>query len=105
MSVPIVHLVPLLTDKGFTNESASSVLMVLMFSGILGRILGGKLGDMYGALPGYMMMSFGQTISVFWFPFLDSIIALYALALFFGFTYSSTEISFSLTANNSPKKV
>ena len=88
MSVPIVHLVPLLTDKGFTNESASSVLMVLMFSGIFGRILGGKLGDMYGALPGYMMMSFGQTISVFWFPFLDSILAVYALAIFFGFTYS-----------------
>ena len=54
MSVPIVHLVPLLTDAEFTIEFATSVLMVLMFCGAFGRILGGKLGDMIGALPAYM---------------------------------------------------
>ena len=43
MSVPIVHLVPLLTDAGQSLSSATSVLMVLMFSGVLGRILGGKI--------------------------------------------------------------
>ena len=35
MSVPIMHLVPLLTDAGFPLEFATSVLMVLMiFAGI-----------------------------------------------------------------------
>ena len=33
MSVPIVHLVPLLTDKVYKRERVS-MLMVLMFSGI-----------------------------------------------------------------------
>ena len=39
MSIPIMHLVPLLTDKGFSLEFATSVLMLLMFCGAFGRIL------------------------------------------------------------------
>ena len=88
MAVPIVHLVPLLTDAGRTLDQASTVLMVLMFSGALGRILGGKLGDLIGPLPSYMVMSAGQTLSVLWFPFLDSTAAIYLIAIVFGFTYS-----------------
>ncbi|MGB0997947.1 MAG: MFS transporter, partial [Pseudomonadales bacterium] len=63
MAVPIVHLVPLLTDRGHSVEFATGVLMVLMFSGAFGRILGGRLGDSIGALPAYMLMSLGQTVS------------------------------------------
>lgn len=88
MSVPIVHLVPLLTDQGMPVDSATQVLMLLMFSGALGRVLGGKLGDSIGALPAYMLMSLGQTISVVWFPHVDPGLSLYVLAIFFGFTYS-----------------
>jgi MFS family permease len=88
MAVPIVHLVPLLTDAGRSMETATSVLMVLMFAGALGRIMGGKLGDIIGALPAYMLMSLGQTMFVYWFPLVDGLTPLYALAVCFGFTYS-----------------
>ena len=88
MSVPIVHLVPMLTDKSLTLEFATSVLLVLMLAGGAGRIMGGKLGDMIGALPTYMLMSAGQAISVFWFPYVEQAAGLYLLAIFFGFTYS-----------------
>jgi MFS family permease len=88
MAVPIVHLVPLLTDAGRSMEFATGMLMVLMLSGAFGRILGGQLGDRIGALPAYILMSLGQTISVFWFPYLEEDAALYLLAVFFGFTYS-----------------
>ena len=97
MSVPIVHLVPLLTDAEFTIEFATSVLMVLMFCGAFGRILGGKLGDMIGALPAYMIMSLGQTVSVIWFPYITNPIGLYLLAAFFGFTYSGVMSSILVT--------
>jgi len=97
MSVPIVHLVPLLTDAEFTIEFATSVLMVLMFCGAFGRILGGKLGDVIGALPAYILMSLGQTISVIWFPYVTSPIGLYLLAAFFGFTYSGVMSSILVT--------
>ncbi len=88
MSVPIVHLVPLLTDKGHPLEYATSVLLVLMLAGAAGRVLGGKLGDMIGALPAYMLMSAGQTFFVFWFPHVDSTVSLYLIAICFGFAYS-----------------
>ncbi len=88
MAVPIVHLVPLLTDQGYTLEYAARALFVLMIAGCFGRILGGKLCDMIGALPAYMVMSFGQTISVFWFAQVQGTALLYALAVFFGFFYS-----------------
>jgi MFS family permease len=45
MSVPIVHLVPMLTDRGIEPEQAASVLMTLMLCGALGRVLGGRLCD------------------------------------------------------------
>jgi MFS family permease len=88
MAVPIVHLVPLLTDDGYSVPDATSVLLVLMLSGGVGRIMGGKLGDMIGALPTYMLMSLGQTFFVFWFPYVEGLTALYILAVFFGFAYS-----------------
>jgi len=88
MAVPIVHLVPLLTDDGHTIEYAARALMILMLAGCVGRILGGKLCDMIGALPAYMTMSVGQTVSVIWFPAVEGPAALYALAIFFGFFYS-----------------
>ncbi|MDP6181991.1 MAG: MFS transporter [SAR86 cluster bacterium] len=88
MSVPIMHLVPLLTDSDFSLEFATKALMVLMFCGALGRICGGLLGDYIGPLPGYILMSVGQTISVIWFPQVSDTIGIYSLAAFFGFTYS-----------------
>lgn len=88
MAVPIVHLVPLLTDAGQSVEFATRMLMLLMFFGVAGRIMGGRLCDRIGALPAYMIMSAGQTISVIWFPYVTDSFLLYPLAAFFGFTYS-----------------
>ncbi|MDG2071281.1 MAG: MFS transporter [Pseudomonadales bacterium] len=97
MSVPIVHLVPLLTDVGQSVEYATSVLLALMLAGGVGRIMAGKIGDIIGALPAYMIMSAGQTLSAFMFPHVGPGVALYLLAMFFGFTYSGvmTSILFS----------
>ena len=88
MSVPIVHLIPLLTDASFSEDFAASVFLVLMLFGIVGRIISGKLGDIIGALPTYILMSIGQTISVLGFPYIDFKVGLFVLAAAFGFTYS-----------------
>ena len=77
MSVPIMHLVPLLTDSNFSLEFATKVLMVLMICGAFGRIFGGMLGDYIGPLPGYILMSLGQTISVVWFPQVSTMTGIY----------------------------
>lgn len=88
MSVPIVHLVPLLTDQGWDPATGASVLLVLMIAGAFGRVTGGKLCDLIGPIPAYMTMSLGQTVFVFGFPHLEGLAAYYLLAVLFGFTYS-----------------
>lgn len=88
MSVPIVHVVSLVSDRGVAAEQAASVLLVLMVAGTLGRLLGGKLADMVGALQAYMMMSLGQTLLVVWFPHVYGLWGTYVLAAVFGIAYS-----------------
>lgn len=94
MSVPVVHLVPLLTDKGITPENAVTVFLVLMIAGAMGRIWGGKLADQIGALPSYAAMSVLQTSVIFVFPHADNIVLIYALAIIFGVAFSGVMASF-----------
>jgi predicted MFS family arabinose efflux permease len=94
MSVPVVHVVPLLTDKGMDPENAVTVLLILMIAGTAGRILGGKLADMIGALQAYAAMSLGQTVLIFLFPHVDNVVAVYALAIAFGVFFSADMAAF-----------
>ncbi|MEJ2119732.1 MAG: MFS transporter [Alphaproteobacteria bacterium] len=93
MAVPIVHVVPMLTDRGIAPQTAAGVLFTLMLAGAAGRILGGKLADIVGALPAYMMMSLGQTVVVVWFAYLDWMPGIWALAVLFGLFFSGVMVS------------
>jgi predicted MFS family arabinose efflux permease len=94
MAVPIVHLVPLLTDNGMTSESAVTVFLFLMIAGTFGRILGGKLADYIGPLQSYALMSVLQTSVIFIFPHTQSIFLIYILAIIFGVAFSGVMASF-----------
>ncbi|MBT3916035.1 MAG: MFS transporter [Rhodospirillaceae bacterium] len=94
MAVPIVHLVPLLTDKGMSPNSAVTVFFVLMITGAFGRVLGGKLADHIGALQSYICMSVLQTAVIFLFPHVQNTILIYALAMTFGLAFSGVMASF-----------
>lgn len=93
MAVPIVHVVPMLSDRGIAPQTAAGVLFTLMIAGAAGRILGGKLADIVGALPAYMMMSLGQTAVVVWFAYLDWMPGIWALAALFGLFFSGVMVS------------
>lgn len=94
MAVPLVHLVPMLSDRGMNPNSAVTVLLTLMLAGGAGRLLGGKLADRVGALRAYMTASLGQTVLVVAFPFAGSIIGIYSLAIAFGLFYSGVMATF-----------
>ncbi|MFC1664858.1 MFS transporter [Pseudomonadota bacterium] len=98
MAVPLVHLVPLATDAGFTPERATSILFVLMVSGMVGRIIFGTVADHIGGLPAYFVASFGQTASVFWFTQTQSLFTLYLLAVLFGFFFAGVMTSLLICA-------
>jgi MFS family permease len=94
MAIPIVHLVPLLTDNGITPQNAVTIFLFLMIAGVAGRILGGKLADHIGALQSYACMSVLQTSVIFIFPHAQNIILIYLLAIVFGIAFSGVMVSF-----------
>lgn len=93
MAVPLVHVVPMISDRGISPQIAASVLMVIMTAAILGRILGGISGERFGALPAYIFFSLGQTLLAFLFPHIAGLTGLYILAIMFGVLYSGDMVS------------
>jgi MFS family permease len=93
MSVPIVHTVAMLTDRGMPYNAAVHVFMIITGSGVLGRILLGRLADRLGGLRSYFFASALQTVLVFWFTQVESLPVLYLLSGLFGIGYSGVMTS------------
>jgi predicted MFS family arabinose efflux permease len=88
MSVPLMHLVPLIQICGISAPEAGSVLFVMLIAGVLGRIAFGKLADIIGAIPAYMIASLWQTTLIFWFTQITSLEMFYIFAPIYGFGYA-----------------
>ena len=87
MAVPIVHLVSFLADSGRPVTISGTLIMTVMLSASAGRVGFGLVADQIGALRSYALAVFIQSITVYWFVELQSLAALYALAIAFGFGY------------------
>ncbi len=88
MAVPLMHLVPLMQDRGIPLEDAGSVLFVMLVAAIAGRIAFGKLADMIGAIRSYWIASCFQTVLVFFFLQIDTLQGYYIFAVIYGFGYA-----------------
>ncbi|MBR9838464.1 MAG: MFS transporter [Rhodobacteraceae bacterium] len=88
MSVPLMHLAPLVELCGASGAEAGSVVLVMMIAAIAGRVAFGKLADMIGALPAYLAASAWQTAFVFLFVRIDDISLFYLFAPIYGFGYA-----------------
>ncbi len=88
MSVPLMHLVPLIQDTGIAAADAGSVIFSMMLAAILGRVAFGRLADMIGAVPAYMTATAWMTAMVFGFVWLESLTAFYLYAVVYGFGYA-----------------
>lgn len=88
MSVPLMHLVPLIQDRGFAPEQASSVIFVMLLVAIAGRLAFGWLADMIGALPAYMTATAWMTLMVFGFTLVENLQGFYIYAVIYGFGYA-----------------
>ena len=88
MSVPLMHLVPLIQDRGISLEEAGSVLFVMLVVAIMGRVAFGKLADMIGAIKAYWIASCWQTLLVFYFVQIETLDSFYIFAIIFGFGYA-----------------
>ena len=93
MSIPIVHTVSMLTDRGLPYAEAARIFVVIMGSGVLGRVLLGRLTDRLVGLRSYLLASSLQTALVFWFTQVESLPLLYLLSALFGLGFSGVMTS------------
>ena len=98
MSVPLMHLVPLMQDRGLSLEDAGSVLLVMLTVAIVGRVVFGKLADMIGAIRTYWIASCWQTVLVFFFLQVDTLQGYYIFAIIYGFGYAGVMTGILISA-------
>lgn len=88
MSVPLIHLVPLVQDICAASlADASSVAFVMLLVAIGGRIFFGKLADMIGPIKAYMTATAWMTLLVFGFLYMSDIRGFTIYAVIYGFGY------------------
>lgn len=87
MSVPLMHLVPLIQDRGFEPEEASGVIFLMLMVAITGRIGFGKLADMIGPLRAYMTATAWMTLLVYGFIQMGSLSGFSTYAVIYGLGY------------------
>ncbi len=100
MAVPLMHLVPLIQGQGFTSPEAGSVVFTMMMVAIAGRVVFGKIADIIGAIPSYLLASGWQTLLVFGFVFLRRLDSFYIYAAIYGFGYAGVMTTLLVTARN-----
>lgn len=98
MSVPLMHLVPLIQGLCIGASDASGVLFAMLIAAIFGRVAFGKLADVIGPIPAYLAASFWQTVAVFAFTTLDSLGQFYVFAPIYGFGYAGVMTGVLVTA-------
>jgi MFS family permease len=98
MSVPLMHLVPLMQGHHISAPDAGGVLFVMLCAAIFGRVAFGKLADVIGPIPAYMTASFWQTIAVFAFTLLHDLGQFYLFAPLYGFGYAGVMTGILITA-------
>jgi MFS family permease len=106
MAVPLVHLIPLLLDRGESIAISGSLMFVAMLAASVGRILIGMICDRIGALGGYALAVSLQSITMYWFVPLQSHAALYSLAAAFGLGFGGVMTALVLCVRASvPSKI
>jgi MFS family permease len=91
--VPLVHLVPLIQDRGIALEDAASVIFLMLMVGVVSRVAFGKLADTIGPLRAFLTASCWQTVLVFLFVQLNGLDHFYMFAIVYGFGYAGVMTS------------
>ncbi|MDD4860148.1 MAG: MFS transporter, partial [Dehalococcoidales bacterium] len=79
------HLVPHATDTGISGEQAATIMSVLGFASVAGRILLGIVADRFGRKLMAVSCTVLQGVSLLFLIWADGLWAFYLFALVFGF--------------------
>lgn len=86
-SLPLAHIVAFASDQGIDKLQAASLLGILGFTGLLGRLIWGVVSDRMGARSTLFCCILLQTIMLFWLSGAESLLSFYVLVSLFGLVY------------------
>ncbi|WP_376096249.1 MFS transporter [Roseomonas sp. CCTCC AB2023176] len=98
MSVPLMHLVPLIQGLCISGSDAGGVLFAMLIAAVAGRVAFGKLADVIGPMPAYLTASLWQTMAVFAFTRIEGLSGFYVFAPIYGFGYAGVMTGLLVTA-------
>jgi MFS family permease len=84
----ITHLVPHVTDIGFTPAQAAFVLSLVGMASIFGRLLMGVVSDRLGRRTAVATCTLIISVCMVWLIYAQDFSSLYLFALVYGFFYS-----------------
>jgi len=82
------HLVPHITDIGFSPLEAATVLSLIGVASLLGRLLMGIASDRIGRKLTPIISTLVQAVAIAWLVWAQSLSSLYLFAVIYGFFYS-----------------
>jgi len=94
----MVHVVPHVTDLGFSVPTAGSILAVIGISTIVGRLAVGWLSDMIGRKSALTICLFLQAATIFLLMVIKDVNGLYIFGLIFGLVYGGIVTQLPLIA-------
>ncbi len=96
MSMPQVHIVAFCVDLGYGPTVGSEMLSLMLFGGIVSRLVSGLLADRLGGLNTLLIGSTLQCIALFLYLPFDGLIPLYAVSLVFGLSQGGIVPSYAI---------
>jgi MFS family permease len=87
LALALTHIVPHALDKGLSAMTAASMLTILGFCSIFGRLAAGAVSDRTGAKPVLYTGLLLQAIMMLWVSMADTLWMFYLFAVLFGIAY------------------
>lgn len=96
MSMPQVHIVSYCVGLGYGPAVGAEMLSLMLFGGVISRIVSGLIADKIGGIRTLLLGSFAQGIAlVMYLPF-DGMASLYVVSLIFGLSQGGIVPSYAL---------
>lgn len=96
MSMPQVHIVAYCSDLGFGAARGAEMLSLMLFAGIVSRLVSGWISDHVGGLRTLLLGSVLQGIALLAFLFTNGVTSLYLVSAMFGLFQGGIVPSYAL---------
>ncbi len=96
MAMPQVHIVALCMDLGFGAVAGSQMLSLMLFGGVVSRLISGVLADKLGGVMTLLIGSTAQCIGLFLYLPFDGLVSLYIVSLVFGLSQGGIVPSYAI---------